>query len=106
MAAIPAVPSDAHPLAGLPSGDAGANRVDHPRHLMSGYPRVVNSGVSIRGDRRREETELVTREFLFHDFLHYAIESAVGTVRERMRRIRGRWKATPYGKTMEIIWAD
>ena len=41
--AIAAVPADAHPLARLPAGDAGADRVDHPGHLMAGNPRVLNS---------------------------------------------------------------
>jgi hypothetical protein len=139
----------------------------------------------VRGDGARERVELVTREFLFHDLLHYAIESSRGTqegfwgalasgktmadindrsgasmreysgtmavieqtvgmmtgaiksgapaeevvatlrqfhealgqampewcteefvddVRERMRRIQGRWQATARGKTMEIAW--
>jgi hypothetical protein len=43
--AISAVPPHAHPLAGLPSHGAGAKRIDHPGHLMSGYPRVLNSRV-------------------------------------------------------------
>src|SRR4051812_43658717 len=30
------------PLARLPPGDAGADRVDHPGHLMAGNPRVLN----------------------------------------------------------------
>jgi hypothetical protein len=33
-------------------------------------------------------------------------EGFVAGVRERMRQIQGRWKATPYGKTMEIDWRD
>jgi hypothetical protein len=141
----------------------------------------------VRTDGSRERAELVTREFLFHDLLHYAVESSMGTqggvwgalasgktfadlndrtgaamrdssaglagvevvvgmmtgavkrmetpggemaalreyhaalgkelppwctedlvaaVRERMRRLQGHWKATPYGKTMEIAWAE
>jgi hypothetical protein len=139
----------------------------------------------VRGDDSRERVELVTREFLFHDLLHYAVESALGTqggfwgalangktladlndrsgvamkdysgtmyaieqavgmmtgaiksggpaervlatfrgyfealgqttpewctagfiadVCERMRRIQGHWKATPYRQTMELAW--
>ena len=141
----------------------------------------------VRDGGARERVELVTREFLFHDLLHHAVESAMGTqqgfwgalasgktmadlndrsgasmkefmgatayieqavgmmtgaiksgagaeevvstlggyhealgqempacctekfvtdVRERMRRMQGHWKATPYGKTMEIAWPD
>src|SRR5262249_24400658 len=41
--AIAAVPPDADPLARLPPGDAGADRVDHPGHLMAGDPRGVKS---------------------------------------------------------------
>jgi hypothetical protein len=137
----------------------------------------------VRGDGTRERIELVTREALFHDLLHYAVESAMPTqggfwgslasgksfadlndrsgasmkegaatlyaveaavgmlsgvvgmpadqafaklrwyhetqgqqtpkwctesfvveVRERMRRLQGRWKATAYGKSMEVPW--
>ena len=142
----------------------------------------------VRTDGSRERVELVTREFLFHDLLHYAVESSMGTqggfwgalaggktfadlndrsgaamkgssaglayvemvvgmmtgavkqgeasapevvaslrgyhaalgvelpaelnedlvaqVRERMRRLQGHWKATPYGRTMEIAWTE
>jgi hypothetical protein len=141
----------------------------------------------VRRDGTREGVELVTREFLFHDLLHYAIESSVSTqggfwgalasgktladvndrsgaamkgsteslagievivgmmtgavksdapvkevmetirqchqglgretpvwwneafiadVRERMRRLQGHWRATPFKKTMEIVWVD
>jgi len=141
----------------------------------------------VRTDGSRDRVELVTRELLFHDLLHYAVESSMGTqvgvwgalasgktfadlndrtgaamrdsaaglagvevvvgmmtgavkrmetpggevaalreyhaalgkelppwctedlvaaVRERMRRLQGHWKATPYGKTMEIAWAE
>jgi hypothetical protein len=139
----------------------------------------------VRGDGSCERVELVSREFLFHDLLHYAVECAMVTeggfwgalasgktlaelddrtgasmgqglgvlavveqavgmmtgalkseasleevvarlhgyhrslgqetpawcrtelvaeVRERMRRIRGRWKAVPYRGTMELGW--
>src|SRR5439155_22588731 len=40
--AVAAVPADADPLARLPPGDAGADRVDHPGHLMAGNPRIRN----------------------------------------------------------------
>src|SRR4030095_10503712 len=141
----------------------------------------------VRTDGTRESAELVSREFLFHDLLHYAVESTIGArdgfwgalangktmgdlndrsgkamadlsgsiagieaivgmmtgvvkggapadqaiasirsycellgqaipgwctasfvigVRERMRRILGRWKAIPYRQTMEIEWPD
>lgn len=141
----------------------------------------------VRGDGSRERVEVVTREFLFHDLLHYAVESAMPTqggfwgvlargktladlndrsgepvrehagtlgvvegavgmlsgamkrdaadadvvaavhgyhaslgrepppfwterfvadVRERMRRLQGQWKATPYGESMEIVWDE
>src|SRR5204863_2323185 len=35
----------ADPLAGLPSDGAWADGIDHSGHLMSGYPRVLNSRV-------------------------------------------------------------
>jgi hypothetical protein len=41
--AIAAVPPDADAPSRLPSGHAGADRVDHPGHLMAGNPRVLNS---------------------------------------------------------------
>jgi hypothetical protein len=28
----------------------------------------------------------------------------VAAVRERLRRLLGRWKATPYGAAMELVW--
>jgi hypothetical protein len=138
-----------------------------------------------RADGTREHVELVTREALFHDFLHFSVESALPTQRgfwgtlasgktmadlndrtgestqensatlyrvegvvgvmtsvvnmpvdealaklnwyretqgqepfdwctrefvaqvlERMRRMLGQWKATPYGETMEIEWNE
>jgi len=138
-----------------------------------------------RSDGSRDRVELVSREALFHDFLHYAVESSLPTqrgfwgtlasgktmadlddrtgaavkenagtlyaveatvglmtgvvdlpddqafaklrwyqetqgqeppawcteafvaeVRERMRRLQGQWKATPYGESMEIVWAE
>src|SRR5262249_54063252 len=43
IAAIAAVPPHADPLAPLPSGDAGADRVDHTGHLMAGNSRVLNT---------------------------------------------------------------
>lgn len=139
----------------------------------------------VRRDGAREAIELVTREALFHDFVHYAVESSMGTqggfwgalasgktmadlndrtgaamkdfagslyaieaavglmsgvvglpdeeawaklgwyhetqqqepaewcteafvaeVRECLRRLQGRWKATPYGESMEILWDE
>jgi hypothetical protein len=139
----------------------------------------------VRSDRSQETIELVTREALFHDLLHHAVESAlptdggfwgtlasgktfadlndrsgestkenaatlnrvegivgvmtgvtemsvdqafeklgwfsetqgqeppewctvsfVGDVLKRMRQLQGRWKATAYGATMEIIWVE
>ena len=138
-----------------------------------------------RTDGTRESVELVTREALFHDLLHFAVESALPTQRgfwgtlasgktmqdlndrtgeavsensamlyrvegivgvmtgvvelpagdafakllwlcesqrrdppdwctdsfvadviEQMRRLQGRWKATPFGEAMEIDWVD
>ena len=36
-----------------------------------------------------------------------AVEAAdVAEVCERMRRLQGQWKATPYGETMEIAWPE
>jgi hypothetical protein len=139
----------------------------------------------VRTDGSRETVELVTREALFHDLLHYAVESSLPTqggfwgtlasgktivdlndrtgesvqenadtlylvegivgvmssvmempvdqafaklrwfresqgqelpewctesfvakVSERMRRLQGQWKATPYGESMEIVWVE
>ena len=139
----------------------------------------------IRADGSRERVELVTREALFHDMLHYAVESSLPTqagfwgtlasgktmsamndrsgestkenaetlymvegavgvmtnivelpldeafaklrwfsetqgqappawcteefvaqVCERMRKLMGEWRATPFGQTMEIVWND
>lgn len=139
----------------------------------------------VRADASRDATELVTREALFHDFLHFAVESSLPThngfwgtlasgktiadlndrsgaavkenidtlyrvegivgamtsvvempleqafarlcwfsesqneapphwcteifvaeVSERMRRLRGQWRATPYGQAMEIRWPE
>src|SRR5262249_48911462 len=42
MPAIAAVPADAHPLAGLPVGNAGTDRINHPRYLMTGNPWKLN----------------------------------------------------------------
>ncbi|MGD8339775.1 MAG: hypothetical protein PVH89_03280 [Gammaproteobacteria bacterium] len=139
----------------------------------------------VRSDASRDTIELVTREALFHDLLHYAVESSLPTTRgfwgtlasgktfadlndrtgeatqenaetlyrvegivgamtgvarlpvdegyeklcwycetqgqdlpdwvtqafvaevsELMRRLLGRWKATPFGESMEIAWAE
>lgn len=139
----------------------------------------------IRSDGSRESVELITREALFHDLLHYAVESSlrmqggfwgtlasgktmadmndrtgesvkenadtlyavegivgmmsgvmampvdealaklrwfsesqgqkppdwctesfVAEVSERMRRLQGQWKATPYGESMELAWVE
>ena len=46
----------------------------------------------VRTDRSRERAELVTREFLFHDLLHYAVEASMGTQ-------EGFWGALARGKT-------
>jgi hypothetical protein len=50
----------------------------------------------VRGDGSREKLEFPTREFLFHDLLHYAVESAIGTQ-------QGFWGALANGKTMAEI---
>lgn len=47
----------------------------------------------IRRDGSRESIELVTREALFHDFVHYAVESSMATQ-------GGFWGALASGKTM------
>src|SRR5207237_2273518 len=41
--AVPAVPADAHAVADVPAGDAGAEGVDDPRHLVSGNARILNA---------------------------------------------------------------
>ena len=137
----------------------------------------------VRADGSRETVDLVTREALFHDLLHFAVESSlptqggfwgtlasgktmpdlndrtgesvkanadtlyrvegivgvtssvvelpveqafakllwfsesqgqalpewctesfVASVCEKMRRLQGQWKATPYGESMELVW--
>src|SRR5262249_58588622 len=45
MPAIAAVPANADPLAGLPVGDAGADRVDHAGHFMTGDAGELNSRI-------------------------------------------------------------
>lgn len=149
---------------------------------VSGDKHVVRI---VRSDRSQESIELVTREALFHDLLHYSVESSLPTQRgfwgtlaggktfsdlndrsgestkenaatlylvegivgvmtgivempvqqaveklcwysesqgeqpadwctpefvrdvlERMRQLQGRWKATPYGESMEIVWDE
>jgi hypothetical protein len=47
----------------------------------------------VRTDLSRERAELVTREFLFHDLLHYAVETSLGTQ-------AGFWGALASGKTL------
>jgi hypothetical protein len=47
----------------------------------------------VRADGSRETVELVTREALFHDLLHYAVESSLPTQ-------RGFWGTLASGKTM------
>jgi hypothetical protein len=49
---ISTVPPNAHALARMPVDDAAPNRIDHSGHLMPGYPRVLNTGVSsLLGER-------------------------------------------------------
>ncbi len=50
----------------------------------------------LRADGEREGVELVSREFLFHDFLHYAVESALDTD-------DGFWGALARGKRFEEL---
>jgi hypothetical protein len=45
MPAIAAVPADAHPLAGLPVGDARPNPIDHSGHFVTGDPGVLKSRI-------------------------------------------------------------
>ena len=47
----------------------------------------------IRTDGSREANELVTREALFHDFLHFSVETSLPTQ-------RGFWGTLACGKTM------
>lgn len=47
----------------------------------------------IRSDETRESVELVTREALFHDLLHYAVESCLPSA-------RGFWGTLAAGKTI------
>jgi hypothetical protein len=34
------------------------------------------------------------------------MQDLAARVHERIRRLRGRWKATPYGGEMELVWPD
>lgn len=43
-------------------------------------------------------------EALGQEMPEWCTEEFVARVRERMRQIQGRWKATAYGKAMEIAW--
>lgn len=47
----------------------------------------------VRSDGSREKVEFVTREFLFHDLLHYAVESSLSAQ-------RGFWGTIASGKTI------
>src|SRR5690349_17229580 len=47
----------------------------------------------VRADGTRERVELVSRELLFHDLLHYAVESCLSTE-------AGFWGALACGKSM------
>ena len=155
------------------------------RVLLTRISNQRHSVELVRADGSREKVELVTREALFHDFLHYAVESSLPTqggfwgtlasgktmadlndrtgesvrenaevlyavegivglmtgvvemppdeaiaklrwfsesqgqglpawctesfvaeVCERMRRLQGQWRATPFGQSMEITWAE
>jgi len=160
------------------------------RILLTKFSNTHHALEVVRADGSRDRTEGVSREFLFHDLLHYAVETSLGTqggfwgalangktfddlndrsgkamtmmggsanlalvervvgmmtgalkeaespggdvlealrryhealgeelppwcteefaadVRERMRRLQGHWKATPYRSTMEIAWAE
>ena len=159
----------------IPSMQISLTKTSAQRHLLE----------IVRTNGTRETIELVTREALFHDFLHYAVESTLPTqggfwgtlasgktmadlndrsgesvkenaktlyrvegivgvmtnvvgmpvdqalaklrwfsesqdqeppewcteafvaeVIERMRRLQGQWKATPYGESMEIDWLE
>jgi hypothetical protein len=52
VTAVSAVPSDSDPLARPPSGDAAPDRINHSRHLVAGYPRVLNARItSFLGER-------------------------------------------------------
>ena len=46
VAAVPAVPAHADPVAHAPAGDAGAERVDDPGDLVSGHPGYWRPGQS------------------------------------------------------------
>ena len=50
----------------------------------------------VRTDGSRETVELVTREALFHDLLHYAVESSLPTQ-------AGFWGTLASGKTMDDL---
>jgi hypothetical protein len=50
----------------------------------------------VRQDGSRDRTELVTREALFHDFLHYAVESTMGMQ-------GGFWGVLASGKTFDDL---
>ena len=50
----------------------------------------------VRNDGSRDKIELVTREALFHDLLHYAVESSLPTS-------RGFWGTLASGKTFDDV---
>jgi hypothetical protein len=45
-------------------------------------------------------------EALGQELPAWCTEEFVDAVRERMRRLLGHWKATPYRQTMEIGWPE
>lgn len=51
----------------------------------------------VRSNRSEESLELVTREALFHDLLHYAVESVLGTQ-------GGYWGTLASGKTFADLY--
>lgn len=59
--------------------------------------------------KQRPPSELVAGLRRFADALEtplpsWLTENLVTRVEERMRRLTGHWKATPYGATMEVTW--
>jgi hypothetical protein len=43
---------------------------------------------------------------LGHSWPDWLTENFIRAVQERMRRLLGRWKATPHGQSMELPWPD
>lgn len=68
--------------------------------MMSG---VIKNGVppadAVAAHRRYQEQ-------LGQAPMPWFTEGFIAEVREKMRRLQGRWRATPYGRCVEILWDE